>query len=118
RSSSTPGGHGGPPLQYVPRYSKTSRGGAFFDLGPGVAKADGSIEHQFVARISIDAVIPKSLKLIFRSLLRVSQTRLDHATVQHLQRIRIQVLGKIVPFFNLVWILLRKEIVVETNLCR
>ena len=91
---------------------------AFFDLGPGVAEADGAIEYQFLARIAVDAIITKALELILGSRLCVSQTRFYHAIVQYLQRLGIQIFGEIVSFFDVVRILFNKKIFVESNLCR
>src|ERR1044072_5220989 len=95
--------------------NKFSSSTAFLDLGPGIAKANRPSEHQRVAGLAVNAVITKALKLILGPRLCVSHTRVYFAIVQYLQRVRIQILGNIVSFFNLVRIFLNKKVVLQTR---
>src|SRR5215475_7523535 len=60
-------------------------GSAFFDLCPRIAEANGSIEHQLLPGVAVNAVVTKPLKLILAPTRCVSHTRLYFAVAHYLQ---------------------------------
>ena len=58
---------------------------AFFDLRPGIAKADGPIEDHLIPRVAVNTIIAKTLKLILSARFCVAHTRFYFAVGQYLQ---------------------------------
>ena len=89
---------------------------SFFDLCPGIFQGHGSVEHRFAgARIGIDAEVPETLELIAASHGGIGQRRFEFATGQHLQRMRIEVRGKVLSLFGFVRIFLGEKVFVEAH---
>src|SRR5262245_39130356 len=89
----------------------------FFDLRPGVSQCNRTIEDEAaVCGVGIDAEIALTLKLKAVARIRAGKAGLHKTSIEHLQRIGIQLRGE-TACFAIRRTLVVEQSVVKTNLC-
>src|ERR1700677_1909465 len=87
-----------------------------FHLGPGVFQRHGAVEDQRARfRLRVHAEISQAFELISAFDRRICQRWLQLRLSDYFQRIRIQVHGKLLAFFNLIRIFLAEKLVIDAH---
>src|SRR5205807_6669799 len=90
----------------------------FFDLRPGVAKSDGAIEDQSPRfGILVHAEVTEPLKLEAAAGNGIAEAWLQTGSLQHLERVRIQIGAVILSFRYIVRIGFHEKMIVQANFC-